>query len=133
VSHGEALDNLVVVLPDEAAVRALAPDMAALRRLSPDWAYIVTAPSPDGRGYVCRYFAPAWGIDEDPATGSIQCTLGPYWSERLGRPVVECRQLSRRGARMLVEPRGARTLITGRAVTTVRGTLGVAPIVEIRS
>lgn len=126
--EGKALSNLMAVLPDEAAVRALAPDMRALRAVSGTWAYIVTAPAADGRGYVCRYFAPAWGIDEDPATGSIQCTLGPYWSGRLGRPEVACRQLSRRGAAMAVRPAGDRTFITGRAVVTVEGGLSAAAL-----
>jgi PhzF family phenazine biosynthesis protein len=125
VSEGKALSNLMVVLPDEAAVAALRPDMAALKALSSTWAYIVTAPSRDGRGYVVRYFAPAWGIDEDPATGSIACTLGPYWAQRLGQPVLEARQLSRRGARMSVRPAGDRTAITGKAVTVLSGHLAV--------
>lgn len=126
--EGKALSNLMVVLPDEAAVRAVRPDFGALRKVSDTQAFIVTAPAADGRGYVCRYFAPAWGIDEDPATGSIQCTLGPYWSQRLGLAVVECRQLSRRGAAMRVRPAGARTSITGSAVTTVRGELADAAL-----
>lgn len=121
VFEGKALGNLMVVLDSEAEVVGLAPDRAGLRRLSDEWAYIVTAPAADGDGYVCRYFAPAWGIDEDAATGSIQCTLGPYWAERLARSEVLCRQRSRRGARMRVRPDGARTHITGTAVTTVRG------------
>lgn len=127
VFEGKALSNLMVVLEDEAAVAALRPDLPALKALSSSWAYIVTAPARDGRGYVVRYFAPAWGIDEDPATGSIACTLGPYWANRLGLPVVEARQLSRRGATMTVRPDGARTSITGKAVTVLSGVLAVPP------
>lgn len=128
VFEGKALSNLMVVLPGEAAVRAIAPDFTALKAFSPTWAYIVTAPAADGRGYVVRYFAPAWGIDEDPATGSIACTLGPYWSQRLGRAQVEARQLSRRGAQMVVRPEGARTFITGKAVITVDGRLAAGAV-----
>lgn len=127
VFEGKALSNLMVVLPDEAAVAGLQPDIPALKALSPTWAYIVTAPAKDGGGYVVRYFAPAWGIDEDPATGSIACMLGPYWAKRLGRPTVEARQLSRRGAKMTVRPDGARTAITGQAVTVLSGVLAVPP------
>jgi PhzF family phenazine biosynthesis protein len=127
VYEGKALSNFMVVLTDEAAVRAVRPDMAALRALSSTQAFIVTAAAADGDGYVCRYFAPAWGIDEDPATGSIQTTLGPYWADRLGRPSVRCRQLSTRGATMQVRPAGPRTAIAGHAVTTLRGTLAAGP------
>lgn len=126
--EGKTLGNVMVVLPDEASVRALAPDMKALLAVSATSAYIVTAPADKGGGYVCRYFAPAWGIDEDPATGSIQCTLGPYWAKRLGKAELECRQLSRRGARMLVRPAGDRTAITGTAITTVSGDLLAGPV-----
>lgn len=123
VVEGKTLSNYLLALPDEAAVRAVAPDFTALRKVSATHAFIVTAPAADGDGYVCRYFAPAWGIDEDPATGSIQCTLGPYWAPRLGQKELRCRQLSKRGAAMVVRPDGARTSITGTAVTTVDGTL----------
>jgi PhzF family phenazine biosynthesis protein len=123
VFEGRGLGNLMVVLETEAEIRSLAPDMAALRRLSSTWAYIVTAPSSDGEGYVCRYFAPAWGIDEDPATGSIHCTLGPYWAQRLGKASVRCRQLSRRGAEMVATPKGDRVIVCGNGVITLRGEL----------
>lgn len=47
---------------------------------------IVTAPGDnDVDDYVCSFFAPSEGIDEDPATGSIQCTLVPYWVERMAK------------------------------------------------
>lgn len=127
VFAGRALGNRMLVFPDEAAVRAVAPDFAALRRVSDSLAFIVTAAAADGDGYVCRYFAPAWGIDEDPATGSIQCTLGPHWAAKLGQAEVRCRQLSARGAEMRVRPDGARTRITGKGVTVLAGELLAQP------
>jgi PhzF family phenazine biosynthesis protein len=127
VFEGRALGNLLLAFPDEATIRALAPDFAALRRVSDTLAFIATAPAADGDGYVCRYFAPAWGIDEDPATGSIQCTLGPYWAGRLGKADVRCRQLSRRGAEMRVRPQGARTFVTGTGVKILEGQLLATP------
>ena len=42
-------------------------------------------PSNEPYDYVCRYFAPWVGIDEDPATGSAQCVMGPFWSIMLGK------------------------------------------------
>lgn len=123
VLDGKALGNQMLVLADEATVRALAPDFAALRKVSDRLAFIATAAAADGDGYVCRYFAPAWGIDEDPATGSIQCTLGPYWAAKMGEAELRCRQLSARGAEMRVRPDGDRVRITGKAVTVVRGEL----------
>ncbi|VDP09078.1 unnamed protein product [Heligmosomoides polygyrus] len=38
--------------------------------------------------YVCRYFAPWVGITEDPATGSAQCALAPFWGAVLKKSVL---------------------------------------------
>jgi PhzF family phenazine biosynthesis protein len=78
-------DYLVVV--DQAEqVRSLSPDIAALAKLDIGISgAIVTAPGEGDVDYVCRFFAPSVGIDEDPATGSIHCALAPYWAGRLVR------------------------------------------------
>ena len=124
--HAPRYSNLLIELPDERAVRAVTPDFGALRKVSDSLAYIVAAPaSTKGFDVVCRYFAPAWGIDEDPATGSIQCTIGPHFSRSLGKNPVRVLQASQRGAQMIVETSGQRVKVTGNAVTVVAGRLKV--------
>ena len=121
------LDYLMVVT-DEATVRSIRPDFAALARMGDVHGFVVTAPAKDSAfDYVCRYFVPAFGIDEDPVTGSIQTMLGPYWCDRLGKREVRAYQASARGGSMRVRLAGARVVLTGNAVTTVKGTLAVAP------
>lgn len=121
--------DYLLVFPDEAAVRALSPLAKAPALQDPVRGFIATAPSSDPAfDYVCRYFAPAYGIDEDPATGSIQCALGPYWAKRLGKKELAARQASRRGGSFRVRPDGARVHITGQAVTTARGELAPAAL-----
>lgn len=84
--------DLVLVLPDEQAVRQFQPDMQQIRQL-PQHALIVTAfRAPDS--YVLRYFAPAIGIDEDIATGSAQCSLAPYWAAKTALAELKVQQLS---------------------------------------
>jgi PhzF family phenazine biosynthesis protein len=116
-------DYLVVV--DEAEqVRALSPDIAALARLDiPNGGTIVTAPGEGDVDYVCRLFAPSEGIDEDPATGSIHCTLAPYWSERQGKNTLRAKQLSTRGGTMRCAIGGDRVQIGGKARLYLHGTL----------
>ena len=63
------------------------------------------------------------GILEDPVTGSAHCALGPYWSERLKKPVLTAFQASKRGGFLLVRPKGARVEVGGRAVTAWSGSL----------
>ena len=118
------MDRLVV-LADEIALLASAPDFRALAAATrPDRGVIVTALSADPRyDFVSRYFAPAAGIDEDPATGSAHCCLGPFWSERLGQHELRAYQASARGGELRVRVRGERVDLIGRAVTVLRGEL----------
>jgi predicted PhzF superfamily epimerase YddE/YHI9 len=62
-------------------------------------------------------------VDEDPVTGSAHCTLGPYWSERLGKSSFRAFQASARGGELRVEVAGDRVKLGGRAVTVLRGEL----------
>ena len=73
--------------------------------------------------YVSRFFAPSVGIDEDPVTGSISCTLAPYWAERLGKSVLHSQQLSARSGEMRCEIAGERVKITGKARLYLQGTI----------
>jgi PhzF family phenazine biosynthesis protein len=115
-------DYLVVV--DQAEqVRALSPDLAALAKLEAGNGTIVSAPGEGYVDYVCRFFAPSIGIDEDPATGSIHCTLAPYWAGRLGKESFHAQQLSARGGSMQCTISGDRVKIAGRARLYLQGTL----------
>jgi PhzF family phenazine biosynthesis protein len=118
-------DYLVVVERAE-QVRALSPDIAALAKLDIGLAgAIVTAPGEGDVDYVCRFFAPSVGIDEDPATGSIHCTLAPYWAARFGKETLRAQQLSARGGCMQTTMCGDRVKIAGKARLYLQGTLEV--------
>jgi PhzF family phenazine biosynthesis protein len=119
---GKNFDYLVEV-ESEAIVRALKPDFGALAAI-PARGIIVTAPSSSpGFDFVSRFFAPASGVDEDAVTGSAHCTLGPFWSERLGKTSLVAYQASPRGGVVQVELEGDRVLLGGQAVTVLRGEL----------
>ena len=47
---------------------------------------LATAPG-GGKPYdmVSRFFAPYYGVPEDPVTGSAHCALTPFWAKRLGK------------------------------------------------
>ena len=109
----------VVVLRDEAAVRACAPDFRALARVG-DWLTIVTAPG-DATAIVSRAFAPGAGIDEDPVTGSAHAVVVPYWAARLGRDSFTAFQASARGGRLGCTLAGDRVVLEGACVTVIEG------------
>ena len=116
-----AAADYVVVFDDEAAVRGLQPDFARLRRIRRR-GVCATAPG-DEVDFVSRFFAPRFGIDEDPVTGSAHCQLTPYWAARLGKSELRARQVSPRGGEVLCELRGDRVLLSGSAVLFSEGTI----------
>lgn len=115
--------DYLLVYGDQAEVEALAPDFETLRN-NGLWGYIATAPGRES-DFVSRYFVPAYGIDEDPVTGSAHCVSGPYWAGRLGRDELAARQISCRGGDLLLKVTDDRVLIGGRAVTVRRGEIQV--------
>jgi PhzF family phenazine biosynthesis protein len=116
--------DYLVVVDDAEQVRALSPDIAALARLDMvSGGTIVTAAGEGEVDYVCRLFSPSEGIDEDPATGSIHCTLAPYWAGRLGKETLRAQQLSVRGGTMHCTIAGDRVKIAGSARLYLHGTL----------
>ena len=68
---------------------------------------IITAPGKNV-DFVSRFFAPIAGIDEDPVTGSAHSQLIPFWSEKLGKNVMQAKQLSQRGGDIYCEQKGER-------------------------
>jgi predicted PhzF superfamily epimerase YddE/YHI9 len=111
------------VFESQAAIQHLRPDFARLEELHP-FAVSVTAPG-DATDFVSRYFAPGYGIPEDPVTGSAHCILAPYWAERLGKTHLYARQISERGGELWCEVAGSRVMIQGNAVLTLQGTLQI--------
>ncbi len=113
-----------VVLDSPEAVGAYVPDLAAIAATDAK-ALLLTAAAEPGSGvdYVLRVFGPNVGIDEDPGTGSAQCSAGPFWAAHLGREDLVARQLSPRGAVLYVRPEGERVRIAGQATTVLTGYL----------
>jgi PhzF family phenazine biosynthesis protein len=122
---GRTRFDWLVEIDSEASVRALRPDFAPLRSLGSRGVIVTSAASTRPFDFVSRYFAPAVGIDEDPATGSSHSSLAPYWRERTGRDEMAACQLSARGGVLRVRVAGDRVALGGRAVTVFRGELAV--------
>jgi len=118
-----AADDYIAVLADEEAVRLVVPDHLALMQLDLR-GVIVTAPG-NHTDFVSRFFAPKFGVPEDPVTGSAHCALVPYWAERLGKGDLNARQVSRRGGNLSCKLLADRVELTGSAVTFMKGTIRI--------
>lgn len=121
LSLGETEQEFILELDSEDAVRRAAPDLAAWAALTKK-GLVLTAPSRRAAyDVVSRCFYPSQGIPEDPVTGSAHCALGPFWAERLKKPVLTCAQASARGGILLVRPKDGRVELGGRGVTVWKG------------
>jgi PhzF family phenazine biosynthesis protein len=112
-----------VVLPNEDAVRNVEPDYNLMKELD-TIGVIITAKGKEA-DVVSRCFYPGLGIQEDPVTGSAHCNIVPYWSEKLGKQKLNCRQLSPRGGHLQCELVGDRVLMSGKCVLYLQGEITV--------
>lgn len=119
-----ALDH-IAVFDNEDQIRTLQADMSLLKQLGLR-GVAVTAPArePD-KDFVVRFFAPKYGIDEDPVTGSAYTQLAPYWAQRLGKSVLQAVQLSMRGGKIRCRVTEKRILIAGSAHPYLIGSIQV--------
>jgi PhzF family phenazine biosynthesis protein len=116
-------DNYLVEIESEAGLRALAPDFAALKALPLRGLGVTCRAQTAEFDIVSRYFAPKMAVNEDPVTGSLHCALAPYWCAKLGKADLKAYQASARGGRLGLQLVGERVMLTGQAVTVLRGEL----------
>jgi PhzF family phenazine biosynthesis protein len=115
--------DFMAELATEAEVRALRPQMQLFEKLGENGVIVTARASGPPYDFVSRYFAPGFGIPEDPVTGAAHCCLGPYWAPRLGKTEMLACQCSARGGVVRVRVAGARVALGGQAVTVIRGEL----------
>jgi len=112
-----------VVLPNETAVTNTEPDFTLIKQL--DSVGIIVTAKGQSADVVSRCFYPGAGIPEDPVTGSAHCNIVPYWSEKLGKTKLFCKQLSQRGGDLHCELEGDRVLMSGKCILYLEGEINV--------
>lgn len=108
-----------LVVDDMAAVVSARPDLDLLRKL--DLRGVGLTSPGGGHDFVLRFFAPRFGIDEDPVTGSAYTQAAPYWGKRLGKRELRARQVSTRGGEVACRLEGDRVFIAGKARLYLEG------------
>jgi PhzF family phenazine biosynthesis protein len=120
---GRSQFDYLVELDSEEAVKGLRPDLFLLKTIEARGVIVTSVSHSTEYDFVCRFFAPRVGVDEDPVTGSAQCCLGPFWSPRLGKQALVSHQASERGGEVRVRVTDDRVYLSGHAVTVLRGEL----------
>jgi PhzF family phenazine biosynthesis protein len=107
--------DLVFVLESEEDVRNVSPDFAQLEKIPEGLGVCVTAKGSEF-DFVSRGFFPKLKVNEDPVTGSLHCSLIPFWANRLGKKEMVARQVSSRGGTLYCKHEDTRVKMAGRAV-----------------
>jgi PhzF family phenazine biosynthesis protein len=112
-----------VVLPNEEAVLNAEPNYTLMKEL--DTIGVIITAKGKTSDVVSRCFYPGAGIPEDPVTGSAHSNIVPYWSQKLGKNKLHCRQASLRGGEFECSLEGDRVLMTGKCVLYLTGEIDV--------
>lgn len=81
----------------------------------------------DGKPYdfVSRFFAPHFGVPEDPVTGSMHGALVPFWAKRLNKKTLKARQVSARSGDLICTDDGARVILQGPCALYLTGEIEI--------
>gem|GEM_PF-4057452 len=112
--------DILLVYDSASDIKNLRPDFEKLMKIGYG-GYVPTAKGGDNIDFVYRYFSPRLPISspEDPANGSSQATLAPYWAGILGKgpdEILHSAQLSVNGGDVYARNMDAQVLVGGRVI-----------------
>lgn len=116
-------EDYIVVFDDEKKVGNANPNFNFLSEL--DLRGVCITSRSKEYDFVSRFFAPNYGINEDPTTGSSFTQLIPYWSNKLNKSSLFAKQVSKRGGEVQCSYLGDRVLISGKAAKYMVGTIEI--------
>jgi len=111
----------LVEVESEEIVNNLNPELDLLKKVDMLGVAVTSRSDSEKYDFVSRFFAPAYGIDEDPVTGSSHCCLAPYWSKKLGKNELDACQTSKRRGELSLRLVDDRVFIIGDAITVFEG------------
>jgi PhzF family phenazine biosynthesis protein len=122
VSVSSTEHNYIAEFDSPETIKNIEPDFQLMEQL-PLYGLIVTSKADGEFDIVSRFFTPSKGISEDPVTGAAHCALAPYWYKKTGKDTFKAYQASERGGILKLKINGNRVMLTGEAVTILRGEL----------
>ncbi|MFH0997177.1 MAG: PhzF family phenazine biosynthesis protein [Pseudomonadota bacterium] len=116
-------EDYIVVFEREIDVELANPDFEQLKNL--DLRGVIITAKSTRYDYIARFFAPKYGIPEDPVTGSAYTQLAPYWATKIGLKRFSVKQVSHRGGELTCEIFDDRVLISGKAIKYLEGKINI--------
>lgn len=116
-------EDYILVLNNEHDVLTANPKLEYLNNI--DLRGVIITASSEQYDFVSRFFAPKYGINEDPVTGSAYTQLTPYWAEQLNKNILHSKQVSQRGGELFCELDNDRVRIAGYAIKYMQGEIEI--------
>lgn len=116
-------EDFIVVFEREIDIESAKPDLEQLTKL--DLRGVIITAKSSRYDFIARFFAPKYGIPEDPVTGSAYTQLAPYWASKIGSKRFSVKQVSSRGGKLTCEIVDDRVLISGKAIKYLEGKIKI--------
>ena len=104
-AYAPDVTDILLELGNESEIQSVTPNFGKMLDLKLDLdirGVVITSKGSENIDFVSRFFAPWFGINEDPVTGSAHTILTPYWSKKLDKREMSASQLSERGGKLTV-------------------------------
>ena len=116
-------EDYVVVFEREIDIETANPDFEQLKKL--DLRGVIITAKSSSYDFITRFFAPKYGVPEDPVTGSAYTQLAPYWASKIGKKRFSVKQVSSRGGELTCEIVDDRVHISGKAIKYLEGKINI--------
>jgi len=116
-------EDFIVVFEREIDIETANPDFEQLKKL--DLRGVIITAKSSSYDFITRFFAPKYGVPEDPVTGSAYTQLAPYWAAKIGKKRFNVKQVSLRGGELSCEIVDNRVLISGKAIKYLEGKINI--------
>jgi PhzF family phenazine biosynthesis protein len=114
----KSMDYILIFENEEDIVNAK-PNLELLKDI--DARGIIITSKSEKYDFINRFFAPKYGINEDPVTGSAFTQLIPYWNTVLNKEIFIAKQVSQRGGEVFCKLKNDRVEISGYAKKYLEG------------
>ncbi|MBT8342379.1 MAG: PhzF family phenazine biosynthesis protein [Desulfatitalea sp.] len=116
-------EDYIAVFEREIDIESAKPNLNQLAKL--DLRGVIITAKSSKYDFIARFFAPKYGIPEDPVTGSAYTQIAPYWASKKGINRFSVKQVSLRGGELTCEIVDNRVLISGKAIKYFEGKINI--------
>jgi PhzF family phenazine biosynthesis protein len=118
-------EDYLLVYNSQSDIEDISPNFDILKQVQTRGVIVTSRAKSKKLDFVCRFFAPAAGINEDLVTGSAYTKLVPYWADKSGKTEFEAVQVSARKGNLHCTLAGDRVLIAGQGKLYLKGKISV--------